>query len=162
MNRVSVPREGQSKGNVLTATLAPELQPQQVAVRIRREHATIRALLDDVARACLAARARRARGLETLHRAVWELYVTFEEHLGVEETLVLPILRARETFGDVQADEMLAEHAEQRRRLLALVDGSEHDTQSIDALAAQAAELVTTLRADMVAEDAWLPVLARG
>lgn len=162
MNRVSTPREGESKGNVRMATSSPALQPHEVAVRIRREHATIRALLDDVARACLATRARRAGGLEALNRAVWELYVSFEEHLAVEEALVVPILRARETFGDVQADEMLAEHAEQRRGLLALVDGTEHDTQSIDALAAQATELVARLRTDMVAEDAWLPVLERG
>lgn len=159
MMRVSATHVEQRKPGLLPDATGTALEPRQVAVRVRREHATIRALLDDVDRACIAARERRPGGLKQLLRAVWELYVSFEEHLVMEEAQVVPIIRAHEAFGDMRADEMLAEHDEQRRVLLALVDDTECDTKDTDALVARVAELVASFRSDITAEDAWLAVL---
>lgn len=124
-----------------------------VAARVRREHATLRALLDDVERAGVALRARRPGSMEELLRSIWELHLSFEEHLAMEEELVAPILRATLPFGEMRADALLVEHNEQRWRLLELVDETERDSRSIDALVDLANELVTIFRADMLAEE---------
>lgn len=162
MPGAKAPDAGGSTSRFVMDAASLALGPHEVAVRVRREHAIIRALLDDVERACVAATERRPGGLDQLLRAVWGLHVTFEEHLAMEEALVAPIIRVRETFGDARADDMTYEHEQQRRVLLELVDDTERDTQDTDALVAQTTALVNAFRADMIAEDGWLAVLDRG
>lgn len=158
MPTANAPNSDESR--TVSSSGPPEaLRPREVAARVRREHAIIRALLDDVQRACDAATERRSGAVDQLYRAVWGLHVTFEEHLAMEETLVAPIIRARETFGDARADDMLCEHDQQRRVLLELVDETERDTKDVDALIAQTRGLVEAFRKDMIAEDGWLEVL---
>jgi hemerythrin-like domain-containing protein len=129
-----------------------------LVARVRREHATLRTLLDDVDRAGAAAKERRAGALDRLLRTVWELHVSFEEHLVMEEKLILPMLR-RANLGEARAAALVAEHEQQRRVLLELVEDTERDTKDIDALVAQASELVASFRSDMTAEEAALVVL---
>jgi hypothetical protein len=133
---------------------ATALDSRDITGRIKREHAILRTLLDDVDRACAGALEHRSGGLDEVLRAVWELYVSFEEHLAMEEALVAPALRARETFGALRAEAMMAEHDDQRRGLLELVDATECDTKDIDALVAQASSLVSRFRSDMALEEA--------
>lgn len=135
--------------------------PRAIASRVRRDHATIRTLLDDVDRAGTAALERRTRSLDELLRSVWELYLFFEDHLAMEEALVAPILRARVPSGEKRAVAMILEHNEQRRLIRELVDDTECDTKDIATLVAQAVGLVSAFRADMIAEDASLAVLGQ-
>lgn len=136
---------------------------RRVAARVSRDHATIRALLDGLERACAAAKARRAGGLDSFRRAVWDLYLAFEEHLQMEEADVAPILRRAGAAGEGRAVAMILEHNEQRRVMLALVEDTECDARHVDALVVDALGLVLAFGTDMVLEDrALAPLLADG
>lgn len=138
------------------------LDAREAMTRVRRDHAMLRALLDDVERAGGAVRARRDGALDELLRSVWELHVSFEEHLTMEEALIVPILRKSPAFGELRAAALRVEHEEQRRLILALVDDTERDTLDIDSLVDEAVALVNTCRADMLAEEASLALLEGG
>lgn len=125
---------------------------ERVAAHVKRDHATIRALLDMVERACLAAKDRQS-GLESFRRAVWDLYLSFQEHLAMEEADLVPLLRKDGAAGEVRATEMLLEHDEQHRLILELVEDTECDVKDNDALVAQALALVHAFRTDMTIEE---------
>jgi hemerythrin-like domain-containing protein len=127
-----------------------------VVERVRREHQLIGRLLDDLERAASSAKARRPGGLAQLHKAVWDLYLAFQDHILFEESDLAPLLRAA---GDDHARKMILEHNEERRVLLTLVEDSESDAQEAEALATQADELVARFRSDMLHEDAMLSSL---
>lgn len=131
-----------------------------VKARVNREHAVIRTLLDvleDAAKNVNAA----PTGLPSLRRAVWELYVVFDDHLAMEEALVLPHLEKVDAWGPVRAENMLQEHSEQRQLLLALVDDTECDRKDAATLAEEALWIVNALRKDVAAEDEAMEVLNR-
>ncbi len=136
-----------------------ELAPEGMAARVRRDHATIRALLDALQRACEVAKERREAGLDAFRRAVWDLYITFEEHLDMEESDVAPFLRSSGRAGVARAVAMVLEHNEQRRVLLELVEDAECDVKDVDALVAEATSLVDAFGADMALEDRSLALL---
>jgi hypothetical protein len=123
-----------------------------VAACVLEEHREIRRLLDDVEEAAGATRSRQ-RGFDCLHRAVWMLYVAFEEHLLFEERELGPLLAALLPAGVVMARRMVLEHTEQRDALLRLVEDSESDAREAKALADEALETVIRFRVDMVLEE---------
>lgn len=121
--------------------------------RVQRDHATIRALLDAVERACAGSSNRQSAGLDSLRRAVWDLYIAFVEHLAMEEEHVAPILRSAGGAGEARAVAMMLEHNEQRRLILELVDDMERDAKEADALVVEALALVGAFNTDMLLED---------
>jgi hemerythrin-like domain-containing protein len=141
------------------AVVPEKIDAERIVERVRREHATVRALLDDLERACAAAVLRREGALDRFRKAVWALYVTFDEHLAMEETYVAPLLRAADAWGEVRAAKMFVEHNEQRRLILELVDDTECDAKDVDALTAQAGALVDAFRTDMLVEERSFAVL---
>lgn len=130
-----------------------------VAARVQRDHATIRALLDTVERACTAAKERRAGGLDSFRRAVWDLYIAFDDHLAMEEADVAPILRSTGPTGEARAVAMILEHNEQRRVMLELVEDTECDAKEVDALVREGVALVQAFMTDMTLEDRSLATL---
>jgi hemerythrin-like domain-containing protein len=120
---------------------------------VAREHAMIRTLLDELERGGDAAVNRRRGGLEAFRRAVWDLFVAFDDHLSMEERDVLPILRASGARGEARALSMISEHNEQRRVVLELVEDTECDLKEIEALVSQAHALVAAFRTDMELEE---------
>lgn len=135
------------------------LTRQAIAARVRRDHGIIHALLDDLERACAVAKERRAGGLDSFRRAVWDLDITFEEHLDMEEAHVAPILRGTGRAGTARAVAMIVEHNEQRRVILGLVEDAESDASDVDTLVAEAVALVGSFRMDMAIEDRSLAAL---
>lgn len=132
--------------------------PRSVIERVKREHAMIRTLLDVVDRTCSAAKERSAGGLDSLRRAVWDLYIAFEEHLAMEDAELAPIVR-RSAAGQASAVDLVVEHDEQRRTLLAVVEDTECDMKDADVLADEVSALVRSIRADMACEDQMLASL---
>ena len=126
---------------------------QRMAERVKRDHATMRALLDDVERACRALDELRAASLLRFRDAVWTLYVAFDEHLATEEGYFAPILRTVDAWGDLRVVNMLTEHNDQRRIILELVEKAEKDADEPAALVAQARALVAAFRLDMDSEE---------
>jgi hypothetical protein len=84
---------------------------------------------------------------------VWALFLAFDDHLAMEERDVLPLLRAADAWGELRANSMLAEHAEQRRAMLELVEDTESDREDTDAIVRRAVALVASFRADMELEE---------
>lgn len=134
------------------------LDPARIAARVRREHATIRTLLDDVERACALSQGPASGGdrgnASRLRRVVWELYLVFDEHLAMEEAHVAPILRER--GGEPRAVAMILEHNEQRRLILELVEDAERDEKPAADVVAEALSLVGAFRTDMDLEESAL------
>ena len=130
------------------------LHPRSIAERVRRDHETIRALLDEVERACTAAKELRdSDGLDRFRAAVWDLYTVFDEHRAMEEAHVAPLLRATGAGGEARAVDMILEHNEQRRIILELVEDTEREAKTSHALLAEAAALLVAFRADMTLEE---------
>lgn len=135
---------------------AEKLSGESLSRRVRRDHAMIRALLDETERAGAAALMRRAGGIDRFRGAVWDLFIAFDDHVAMEESNVLPLLRTLDEQGGRRAMDMLAEHDEQRRVMLELVEDTECDAKEVDALVAQADALVLAFRDDMLVEERWL------
>lgn len=127
----------------------------RMAERVKRDHATMRALLDDVERACRSCEEERPDCLTRFREAVWRLYVAFDEHLATEEGYFAPILRTVDAWGELRVVNMIIEHNEQRRIILELVERAESDpgASAREALVAQARALVQAFRADMDSEE---------
>ncbi len=120
----------------------------EVIERIRAEHALLRTLMDRV----LIASWRPPTISNGLAGAVWDLYVTFESHLGMEETLLIPHIVAS-AGGIMHAERWLEEHRRQRTMLLALVDDCLGQTKPLEQLADDARWLAARLAKDMDAEE---------
>jgi hypothetical protein len=137
----------------------PHLDLGSVIARVLDEHQAIRRLLDDVERAADATRFRVQDALAGLHRAIWDLYVAFDEHLLDEERDLGPLVSALLPSGVEMARKMVLEHNEQRDLLLGLVEDSETDVRDAEALAAEALTTVIRLRTDMIVEERSLSFL---
>ncbi len=125
----------------------------RMAERVKRDHATMRALLDDVERACRAVEEHRPESLKRLRAAVWTLHLAFDEHLANEEACFAPILRNADAWGELRVVNMRAEHAEQRRVILELIASADNDAREADGLVALARALIGSFRTDMDSED---------
>lgn len=110
--------------------------------RLRRDHALLRTLFDALA---------LTRNVRELREALWDLYLTFNGHLDMEETKIAPLLRAGPT--PERATAMILEHNEQRRMLRELVEDAERDTITEAQLRTRTADLIATLRVDMDQEE---------
>lgn len=126
---------------------------RRMAERVKRDHATMRALLDDVERGCRALEELRPSSVARFREAVWSLYVAFDEHLATEEGYFAPILRTVDAWGELRVVNMIIEHNEQRRIILELVERAENDDENLTALIAQARGLVSSFRLDMETEE---------
>lgn len=137
------------------ATPAPERAHDwsRVAERVKREHATIRALVDDVERACRALDEHRPGSLDRFRVAVATLYIAFDEHLAIEEASLLPVLQAFGARGERRAVSLMSEHVEQRRVIRELTRSAAGAGEDAGAIVAGARALVASFRADMDAED---------
>ena len=133
-----------------------------VAARVLEEHQEIRRILDDVERAAEATKSRQPAAIERLHRAIWELYVAFDEHLMFEERDLGPLLEALLPSGKATATRMVLEHNDQRDALLRLVEDSETDARDATQLAEEALALVFRFRIDIVLEERSLTALVPG
>lgn len=127
-------------------------QPEAMRARILREHERIRSLLDHMeALAGRLAGGDRSTGAR-LRNWARELASVLRGHLDLEEEILLPAIRRVDALGDARADELLAEHADQRELLGRVVD--ELCSSSSDAaLAIGVLELVRALREDIVSEE---------
>jgi hemerythrin-like domain-containing protein len=128
---------------------------RRMTERLKRDHAMMRALLDDVERGCRALEERRPECMVRFRHAVWMLYVGFDEHLTTEEGYFAPLLRTVDAWGELRVVTMIIEHNDQRRIILELVERAEVEVEAEDvaALVVQARALVTSFRHDMESEE---------
>lgn len=110
--------------------------------RVHRDHALLRTLFDALA---------LTRDVRELRAALWDLYLTFNGHLDMEEMRIAPLLRAGPA--PERANAMILEHNEQRRVLRELIEDAERDAGTEAELRARANDIVAALREDMAQEE---------
>jgi hypothetical protein len=126
---------------------------QRMAARIKRDHATVRAMLDDIERACRAVEEGRPGCLERFRQAASNLSGAFEEHLAVEAELVVPILRTADAWGEQRATSLQREQESRRRSILALAAGADQSPPDTAALVSEARSLVDAFERTMDSEE---------
>jgi hypothetical protein len=132
----------------------PRVPPLDVVKeRVVSDHARIRKLLDRIE--SMAQRHEEAGRLSApspeLTEAVWSLFLTFDDHLAMEERDLVPHLERH--GGTTGVGRLHEEHRQQRTVLLALVDECDCETMPDARVASDLAWLIRNLRRDMDAEE---------
>jgi len=135
------------------------MKPSEVRRTILEDHATLRARFADL-QDLLAALRRDgdpASAADARREQVRELAAAlrqrFLRHLELEEGTLVPALRRTDSWGDERARRVLAEHADQRRRLDELLEHMGDPACSDAALAVELETLVEDLLTDMEHEE---------
>lgn len=121
-----------------------ELLPSEVRARVLREHATLKARMEAVAREC-----READG--NLRGSIDRLVEALGVVLDVEHELLLPTLRTIDAWGAERARRLSAWHIDVRARIERIRrDVAERTPQE---LSGRALEFVVALRDDLAEEE---------
>ena len=92
------------------------MTPNEVLERLVSQHQALRLLMDECDR--LADELETIGGTPvTLSQNVAELRRAFEAHNQFEETVLRPILREADAFGEVRIDRMIADHLGEHREM---------------------------------------------
>jgi hypothetical protein len=132
--------------------------------RIEAEHAELRSLLESLAAAAKglihdAGSGRQQAAVSALHLAAANLVTRFVRHLEMEERSLLPILRRRDGWGDVRAEQVLFEHQQQRLVLAAMLEDAPRTQVNLDGIDELRGFIGMLLR-DMELEELMLGTLA--
>jgi CBS domain-containing protein/iron-sulfur cluster repair protein YtfE (RIC family) len=127
-------------------------RPSEVRARILDEHTMLRAIFIELDRLADQASEGPDEQVESaLRERSRELCLTLGRHIELENRILAPALRQTDGFGDVRADQLLAEHATQTRALADLLERI--DSMTVPQLATAVHELISALRADMFHEE---------
>jgi hemerythrin-like domain-containing protein len=135
-----------------------------VREQIQADHAELRTLLGSLAAAAKgllhdADLGHERAAVSALHLAAANLVTRFVRHLEMEEGSLLPILRRRDGWGDVRAEEVLFEHQQQRLVLAAMLEDAPHTRVNLDRLD-ELRGFIRLLLRDMELEELMLATLA--
>lgn len=140
-----------------TAAYDPaSLDPAQVRAIILAEHRTIRAQLAQLeadATALLACSTSKPNQRHALRQQALQLCRELRAHFAFENQVLVPVLEHVDAWGQVRAEKLLAEHAQQRQ-LLRVYTRTLRDEVGSQSLAAVVWQLVETIRQDMRDEEA--------
>ena len=119
-------------------------EPSRALEELVRQHELLRAMMDDCEQ--LADNIDRGKGdVGALVREVARLCERFEAHNQFEESILRPILRTLDAFGDVRIEYMVADHIAEHRAL----------RQRLDGPTAELRAALYELRAHLVGEERW-------
>jgi len=134
------------------------MRPSEVRRTILDDHAALRARFADLRDLLGALRQDRDSSPEDATREqVQELAAAlrqrFLRHLELEESTLVPALRRTDSWGEERARRVLAEHADQRRRLDELIEHLADADCSDAALTIELESLLEDLLTDMEHEE---------
>jgi acetoin utilization protein AcuB len=129
-----------------------QMNPSQVRALIEKEHAHIRALLDEVDEIALRVIDGEKLGVPLRERGRL-LYETLTRHISLEDRVLAPALRDTPGFGEVRAEQLLAHHAEQREQLAAAIERLTRPEVTLADVAREIRAFVGEVRIDMAHED---------
>lgn len=135
------------------AVPAAEAFPSEIRHRVLEDHARLRQLLarvEALAHRVLGGDLRCAGDLRTAGRQLTSKLV---RHLDLEEEILVPAIRAIDSWGPERARRVLVEHAEQRQQIRDLDRELAVDADA-DSLASELRTFAAILHADMLAEEA--------
>jgi iron-sulfur cluster repair protein YtfE (RIC family) len=130
------------------------MKPSEIRSRILAEHDDLRRRLTGLERLAAHFLSERPPGDKALRMAVRELAATLEEHLSMEEELLLPAILDVDCWGPIRAERMMEEHDGQRATINRLNDISR--CADLTELARGAQALGKTLLEDMRREESEL------
>jgi hemerythrin-like domain-containing protein len=138
--------------------LVTEGGPSQVRSVVLTEHMTIRLLIAHLERATnqmLRSSVRSAASFSEVNRLAHDLVGVMQRHFELENTVLAPILRGLDAWGDVRADRMLSEHASQCAMLGSFKQELKHaaGTAEHDRLAGLVSALSEAIQQDMRIEE---------
>jgi len=119
------------------------MKPSEIRDYIGHQHIQLRILCVEVEYAC--------RDCVDARQTILKLVSAVEDHLHMEDVLLVPALRECDGWGKVRAERVSEEHRRQREQLSALRRLAKHGPASDAARAAE--ELLAALLADMDAEE---------
>ena len=88
----------------------------EVLAKLQAQHATLRSMMARCVDLADALDAGHGSATDVL-AAVADLRVMFEAHNRFEESVLRPILRDADAFGDVRIDHMIADHVDEHRTM---------------------------------------------
>lgn len=135
----------------------PSLSPGEVRRVILTQHAQIRVLLqaiEDKTIGLLAAPVPNASAREQTRALALQLCSVMAAHIALENRILVTAIATVDAWGDVRANHLREEHAEQLLLLRAYAQELAGESLTGAALATTAADLVALIRADMDHEEA--------
>lgn len=129
------------------------MRANRVRRRILEEHESLRRLLDDVDRQACRVAGGAEEGVGLLRVLGRQLLRRFSEHLAREDRCLAPALRRAGPAGCERADQLDADHREQRELLDYLLDKVRDPTRPAPVLAAEWRSFVELLLDDMAREE---------
>lgn len=131
--------------------MVSESRLSSVHAQILRQHVEIRARLRGIEH--LAKAAGKSTVRHHLQVSLAHFASVFESHLAFEERELLPLVQDLDAWGPVRVNAILAEHAEQRKRVERIVAFSESPDIERHELQGEVSWLAQSLIADMDGEE---------
>ena len=97
------------------------MKPSEIRSRVLAEHADLRKCLAEIEAITAHVLAGHELGERNLRQVATALCTGLEQHLAMEEVLLLPAIREVDAWGPVRADHMRQEHQAQRAALARLL-----------------------------------------
>ena len=134
------------------------MRASRVRIRILSDHEYLRGLLDEVDQQAFRVAKGAGEGVGMLRALGLQLLGRFSEHLTLEDRFLAPALRRAGPAGRERAEQLGADHREQRELLDYLLDKVRDPSRPAAVLAAEWRSLVELLLDDMAQEE--LTILA--
>jgi len=116
------------------------------------DHAALRAGLDGLSELCAQLESGREWDIGSAVDLAQVLRVQLDEHFALEDALLSPVLRTRDSWGPVRADSLEQHHAMQREQLR-ILDAERARAETPVSLARAFLVLIDELRVDMAFEE---------
>lgn len=129
------------------------MRASRVRQRILTDHEHLRGLLDEVDRQALGVAQGTENAVVLLRTLGLQLLTRFSEHLALEDRVLAPALRRAGPGGREQAEQLDADHREQRVLLDYILGGLRDRSRPAAVLATEWRSLVELLLADMAEEE---------
>lgn len=129
------------------------MRANRVRRRILSDHEHLRGLLDEVDQQALRVAKGAEEGVGMLRALGLQLLTQLSEHLAVEDRYLAPALRRAGPAGCERAEQLGADHREQRVLLDYILAGLRDQSRPAAVLAAEWRSLVELLLEDMAQEE---------
>lgn len=131
----------------------PDLSPSEVRARILNEHVFIRSRAEQLAELTRRVRAGDRSAGPALIQEGCAFLENLIGHIEHENRVLVPALREIDAWGEVRADEVLAEHREQVAEARALIEALADSFTRASVAADQLESFLAVLAADMASEE---------
>jgi hypothetical protein len=128
------------------------MKPSEVRAQVLSGHSQLRRLLEETDRLA-SSELDKPGSAETLRVRIAEFAATFIQHLEFEEAVLRPVLASIDAWGQVRAERMDLDHAEQRGRIFELKRQAGDPAYTTPGLARRMRQLAVDLREDMEWEE---------